>query len=113
MKKSELRNIIKETIKETIKGSIKEQNPIISAVEPCDADCRIAFPNCKNWLGTVSSSSPFTTSTNPLQPCTFINNKINQYQTQLSTMGNSSGPWGTQISCKLSGFQYLHQINNC
>jgi hypothetical protein len=107
MKKSHLRRIIKEELK---KLKIKEQT-VTQALSVCGPDCQQIFPNCKHWLMGITQLAPFTSS-NPAQPCQFINNKINQIQTNMSNI-NPNGPWYAQLNCKLQGFLHLHANNNC
>jgi len=101
MKKSELRRIIKEEIK---KIQIKEQSPISAG--PCSPDCQAAF-NCKQWLSSMIQLPNFSSS-NPNQPCNFIEFKIDQLTTWISNFtGNPSSQQLMQKQCKLTAFQYI------
>ena len=102
MKKSELRRIIKEEIK---KLHIKEQSPVGPST-PCSPDCQAGF-NCKQWISSIIQLPNFS-STNPNQPCNFIENKIDQLQTWIANFtGNPNSQQLLQKTCKLQALQYI------
>ena len=123
MKKSELKRIIKETIKEIQQSPQRITNEqVISAPSPGELLSDFAqwnqqngspldwrcMPSIRSWLIGIFGNAPFQTSTNPLQPCTFIQNKINQIQTWVTNF--SGNPNSTQLAmkqCKLQAFQVM------
>ena len=133
MKKSELKEIIRKTIKEIQQQpqkSVNEQQigPVTAAEllsdfaqwnqqngNPVDWRC---LPSMRSWLIGIFNSAPFQTSTNPLQPCTFINNKVNQLQNWVNSFsGNPNSHQLANKQCKLQAFQgmqlWSQQQFNC
>ena len=111
MKLSVLKNIIRESIKQ-----LMTEQQINQTHSPCGGDCHQIFPGCGPWLKGIMKLGPFTSSPNPLQPCTFINNKINQIQTTIAGINpnNSTGiQYAAQLNCKLDAFIWLKNQNGC
>ena len=81
MKKSQLRNIIRESIK----SILNEQ-----------AGSCPGWPGYQNWV-TNFTSLPNFSSPNPNQPCQFICQRYTQWTNQMA----SAGPvWQAQLQCK-------------
>jgi len=120
MKKSELRKIIRENIEEMVGGKkyLSEQGPIQPNYQMLSQFASWAqqnnvtidwrcMPTIRTWLATIFSLAPFN-STNPNQPCQFINNKINQLQTWIGNFtGNPNSIQLAQKQCKLQAFQAM------
>ena len=103
-----LKNIIKESVKELI---LKEQYNITPGDSPCSMECLQVFPNCKQWFRSLYSLGPFNSS-NPNQPCQFLTNQIDNFQTQMAGM-NPNGQWYATKQCKINVFMHLCDQNNC
>ena len=72
---------------------------------PCGPNC---WPGCQNWANQVIQLPNFT-STNPNQPCNFINNRIAQWTPQ----SQGGGQYAQQLQCKLDVFDQLAQQYSC
>ena len=125
MKKSQLRKIIKEEIQNLQEQPISPPNnghELLSNFynwnqqngPQMDWRCR---PDMRSWLVSVFNSAPFS-STNPQQPCTFIQNRINNLQNWVNNFsGNPNSVQLAQKQCKLQVFQailpWAQQLFNC
>ena len=132
MKKSQLRNIIKEEVKRLRKQPLKEQgsqtpNQLMTNFGTYLASININFKvlvacggtdnqisnNMLAWLQGIFALSPFN-STNPNQPCQFINNKINQLTNWINNFtGNPNSIQLAQKKCKRKILTYLGQMFSC
>jgi hypothetical protein len=65
-----------------------------SGCPPCDPS---AWPNMQNWVANWTNGGPFNSS-NQLQPCTHICNKIQQWTTACANAGPVQA---NQLSCKI------------
>jgi len=114
MKKSQLRQIIKEEIN----GLMNEAPtaPFQEFVSFTQNNPGLAFDH-KCWLGMRRYAYqilnlPNFTSSNPNQPCNFINQRIQHFTNLLSQSGPNSQSAHIR-QCKLDFFNVLHQMYNC
>lgn len=112
MKKTQLTKIIEEEIQKlqeqlTVSGpellnsfaTWNQQNG-----SPVDWRCR---PDMRSWLVSVFNLPNFN-STNPNQPCTFIQNKITQITAWIAAFtGNPNSSQLAMKQCKLQVFQSM------
>jgi len=134
MKRSQLNKIIKEEIKRLKKQPLQEQttpNQLMNEFGTYLASININFKvllGCGQintpqasatqnqmlaWLQGIFALGPFN-STNPNQPCQFINNKINQLSNWINNFtGNPNSIQLAQKECKLKILTYLGQMLNC
>tara|TARA_R110001583_G_scaffold43864_1_gene139301 strand:- start:404 stop:754 length:351 start_codon:yes stop_codon:yes gene_type:complete len=116
MKKSKLRNIIRESIKELMNEQGPITNPFNDFLIFTQNTSGLAFdwrcyPGIRGYAHTILSLPNFT-STNPNQPCNFISQRI-QHFTNLITQ---AGPNSLSVpiwQCKLDFFNALTQQYNC
>ena len=123
MKKSQLRNIIRESIKQLMnEQQVTPPSELLSTFynwnqqngPQMDWRCRT---DMRTWLMGIFSLPVFN-STNPSQPCTMIQNKINQLQSWITAFtGNPNSTQLAQKTCKLQVFQamlpWAQQLFNC
>jgi len=67
--------------------------------------------NMQNWMNSFNNLGPFNSS-NPNQPCNFLNNKIAQWTNTQQGLGGCSAFYN-QLECKIKHATILHQQNNC
>jgi len=67
--------------------------------------------NMQNWMNSFNNLGPFN-STNPNQPCNFLNNKIAQWTNIQQGLGGCNAYYN-QLECKIKHATILHQQNNC
>ena len=112
MKKSQLKNIIKEEIQRLQEQTSLTPPQLLNEVlgwlrsTGTSFDWR-CFPTQRSWLIGIFTLGPFN-STNPNQPCNFIQNKINQLQTWINNFsGNPNSQQLAIKTCKLQAFQAM------
>ena len=101
MKKSQLRNIIRESIK----GLMNEQG--YGQSEYCNPS---AWSNHANWTSTFTNTVANLNPNNPNQPCNFLNKKTNQFW---GNWAGGQGGYSNMLFCKLELAGELHSQNNC
>jgi len=67
--------------------------------------------NLQNWINNFNNLGPFSSS-NPNQPCNFLNNKIAQWTNIQQGLGGCNAYYN-QLECKIKHATILHQQNNC
>ena len=67
--------------------------------------------NLQNWINNFNNLGPFSSS-NPNQPCQFLNNKIAQWTNIQQGLGGCNAYYN-QLECKIKHATILHQQNNC
>ena len=68
--------------------------------------------NMQNWMNTFNALGPFN-STNPNQPCNFLQQKIAQWTAQQAGITNQCNAFWNQLECKIKHATILQQQNNC
>tara|TARA_R110000744_G_scaffold347118_1_gene452660 strand:- start:107 stop:598 length:492 start_codon:yes stop_codon:yes gene_type:complete len=89
-----------------------------SAPPPAPSSC----PGCnggnhvwgglQNWQNTFDALGPFN-STNPNQPCNFLQQRIAQWTSMQSGITNQCNAFWNQLECKIKHSIVLKQHSNC
>ena len=102
----------------TNNGSVKWESSVpynpqttqTSGCPGCNSGNHI-WGNMQNWMNSFNNLGPFNSS-NPNQPCNFLNNKIAQWTSVQQGLNNCNAYWN-QLECKIKHATILHQQNNC
>ena len=68
--------------------------------------------NMQNWQNTFDALGPFN-STNPNQPCNFLQQRIAQWTSTQSGINVPCNAYWNQLECKIKHATILQQQNNC